>query len=116
MVSIENLSTKIKEGVFTNGIASIFSSFLRNRGLGVANNNVGLAAATKVTSRYACIATGILFILFVFIPKIATFPESISLKPTQVSSPTAATCQRSIEYAVSDFLNNLKGKEVDLLP
>lgn len=61
----------IRKSIFTNGLALLIASAFGGMAVGVANNNIGLASATKITSRYVATAAGALFILFAFIPKIA---------------------------------------------
>lgn len=63
--------TSIRKGIFTNALANLLASLFGGVNLGVANNNIGLAVATRVTSRYVGIMTGILFVIFAFMPKIA---------------------------------------------
>ena len=61
----------ISRGTLANAIGSILSGFFGTTGLNTSSANIGLAGATGVTSRRIAYATGIVFLLLAFLPKVS---------------------------------------------
>lgn len=61
----------ISGGVFASGLTNVLAGILGTHGTSTSTSNVGLAAATGVTSRYVGYAIGGILIAFAFMPKVA---------------------------------------------
>ncbi len=61
----------ISRGALANGIGSALAGFLGTTGLNASTANIGLAGATGVTSRRIAYATGGIFIVLAFMPKLS---------------------------------------------
>jgi NCS2 family nucleobase:cation symporter-2 len=61
----------IGRGALANGIGSALSGFLGTAGLNTSSANIGLAGATGVTSRRIAYATGGIFLVLGFMPKLS---------------------------------------------
>jgi NCS2 family nucleobase:cation symporter-2 len=72
---------KIRRGLFTTGLGSLFSTILGGLPMGISSGNIGLSVTTRVTSRRVAIPVGILFILFSFSPVVS---ELFTLIPKPV--------------------------------
>ncbi len=64
--------TSISGGALANGIGTLLSGMLGSIGLNTSTSNVGLAAATGITSRYVAFAVGGIYLTLAFLPKAAT--------------------------------------------
>jgi xanthine permease XanP len=62
----------ISGGALANGIGTLLSGVLGTVGLNTSTSNVGLAAATGITSRYVAFAVGGIYLTLAFLPKAAT--------------------------------------------
>ncbi|MEP6702967.1 MAG: solute carrier family 23 protein [Betaproteobacteria bacterium] len=62
----------ISGGALANGIGTVLSGVLGTVGTNTSTSNVGLAAATGVTSRKVAYATGAIYLLLAFVPMGAT--------------------------------------------
>jgi len=62
----------ISGGVMANGLSTLTAGVLGTVGTNTMTSNVGLAAATGITSRIVAYAIGGIFLLFAFMPKTAT--------------------------------------------
>lgn len=63
----------ISRGLLADSVSVIAAGLLGGMATDSSSSNVGLSAATGATSRYIAYATGILFALFGFSPKMTTF-------------------------------------------
>jgi len=61
----------IGRGTLANGIGSALAGFLGTTGLNTSSANIGLAGATGVTSRRIAYATGGIFLVLAFMPKLS---------------------------------------------
>jgi NCS2 family nucleobase:cation symporter-2 len=61
----------IGRGTLANGIGSVLAGFLGTTGLNTSSANIGLAGATGVTSRRIAYATGGIFLVLAFMPKVS---------------------------------------------
>lgn len=59
-------------GAMANGLSTLTAGMLGTMGTNTMTSNVGLAAATGITSRIVAYAIGGIFLLFAFMPKTAT--------------------------------------------
>jgi xanthine permease XanP len=62
----------ISGGALANGIGTLLSGMLGTIGLNTSTSNVGLAAATGITSRYVAFAVGGIYLTLAFLPKAGT--------------------------------------------
>jgi len=62
----------ISGGALANGIGTFLSGILGTIGLNTSTSNVGLAAATGITSRYVAFAVGGIYLTLAFFPKAGT--------------------------------------------
>lgn len=61
----------ISGGALASGLTNLLAGFLGTTGTSTSTSNVGLAAATGVTSRHVGYAIGVILILLAFMPKFA---------------------------------------------
>ena len=62
----------ISGGAMANGISTTLAGALGTIGINTSTSNVGLAAATGITSRKVALATGAIYLVLAFTPKAAT--------------------------------------------
>ena len=62
----------ISGGAMANGVSTLIAGVLGTIGINTSTSNVGLAAATGVTSRKVALATGAIYLALAFTPKAAT--------------------------------------------
>jgi NCS2 family nucleobase:cation symporter-2 len=71
----------IGRGTLANGIGSALAGFFGTVGMNASSANIGVSGATGVTSRRIGYATGILFVVLAFLPKLsgalAAMPRSV---------------------------------------
>jgi NCS2 family nucleobase:cation symporter-2 len=58
----------VRNGIFADGLATTISGFLGSMAVDTSSSNIGLAGATKVLSRWICVAAGAIFIILAFFP------------------------------------------------
>jgi NCS2 family nucleobase:cation symporter-2 len=64
--------SSIGGGAMANGISTFLAGILGTIGINTSTSNVGLAAATGITSRRVALATGAIYLALAFAPKAAT--------------------------------------------
>ncbi|RKZ26681.1 xanthine permease [bacterium] len=71
----------IRKGLLADGLSTALAGFLGAMAVDTSSSNVGLAAATKVVSRWISVAAGVIFIILAFFPK---FVAALSVMPKPV--------------------------------
>jgi len=71
----------IRNGLMADGISTVFAGLVGGLAVDTSSSNVGLAASTKVLSRWISIVAGIIFIVLAFFPQFLT---ALSLMPKPV--------------------------------
>ncbi|MFW5803156.1 MAG: solute carrier family 23 protein, partial [Verrucomicrobiota bacterium] len=69
----------IRNGLMADGISTVLSGVLGGMAVDTSSSNVGLAAATKVFSRWISFGAGVLFILLAFLPRFVTILAQMPL-------------------------------------
>lgn len=71
----------LRNGLMADGISTVLAGALGGMAVDTSSSNVGLAAATKVFSRWVSVGAGVLFAVLAFFPKFVT---ALSLIPMPV--------------------------------
>lgn len=74
----------VRNGSFTNGLTTILAGLLGGMAGSPSASNIGLSAATGITSRFIAMCAGVIFIIIAFLPKVA-FIFILIPKPVQGS-------------------------------
>lgn len=59
----------LRNGLMADGISTVLAGIFGGMAVDTSSSNVGLAAATKVFSRWICVGAGVLFITLAFFPR-----------------------------------------------
>jgi len=83
--------TPLRNGLMADGLSTFLAGLLGGMAVDTSSSNVGLAAATKVLSRWICIVAGIIFTVLAFFPKLL-MALSVMPKPVLGSSIIFSGC------------------------
>ncbi len=81
----------LRNGLMADGLSTLLSGVLGGMAVDTSSSNVGLAAATKITSRWICLTAGIIFTLLAFFPKLL-MALSVMPKPVLGASIIFSGC------------------------
>ena len=73
--------TPIRKGLLADGFSTALAGLLGGMAVDTSSSNIGLAAATKVVSRWISVVAGIIFIVLAFFPKLIA---ALSVMPKPV--------------------------------
>jgi xanthine permease XanP len=77
----ERSFTPIRNGLMADGISTALAGIIGGLAVDTSSSNVGLAASTKVLSRWVSVAAGVIFMILAFFPKLTT---ALSFMPQPV--------------------------------
>ncbi len=81
----------LRNGLMTDGLSTLLSGVLGGMAVDTSSSNIGLAAATRITSRWICFTAGIIFTFLAFFPKLL-LALSVMPKPVLGASVIFSGC------------------------